>query len=90
LLLYLEALNERLPDEEVTQAGYVYVGEAGPEVDLYEYEELLAFRDELHADLRAADVSSYGNPDSGLICAECLHHSLGCADPEWDRRPSDS
>ncbi|MDB9235445.1 ATP-dependent helicase [Halorubrum ezzemoulense] len=87
LLLYLEALNERLSDEEATQAGYVYVGEAGPEVDLYDYEQLLEFRDDLHVDLRAADVSSYGDPDSGLICAECLHHSLGCADPKWDRRP---
>ena len=86
LLLYLEALNQRLSDGEAIQAGYVYVGEAGPEVDLYDYEELLEFRDDLHTDLRAADVSSYGESDSGLICAECRHHSLGCADPEWDRQ----
>jgi ATP-dependent exoDNAse (exonuclease V) beta subunit len=88
LLLYLEALNERLSTEEATQAGYVYVGEAGPEVDLYDYEDLIEFHEDLYTDLSAADVNSYADPDSGQICAECHHHSLGCADPEWERNQS--
>ncbi len=85
LLLYLEALNEYLDDEEVASAGYVYVGEAGPEIDLFPAEDLLEYTDDLYSDLLAADSSKYNNYTNGDICADCFHHSLGCAAPEHDR-----
>lgn len=83
LLLYLEALNERLEDTSVETAGYVYVGEAGPAVELYDRTELVAYRDALNDDLRGADQSRYTDPDAGMICSDCLHYSLGCADPAY-------
>lgn len=88
LLLYLEALNEYLDGTDVTHAGYVYVGEAGPEIELYTADELATYKDNLHRDLHAADTSQYANHSSGMICADCFHQSLGCAAPEYDRSDS--
>ena len=85
LLLYFEGVNEYLDDSQIDSAGYVYVGEAGPDIDLYTPLDLLDYKDELERDLRAADTSDYANYSNGDICADCLHHSLGCAAPEYER-----
>jgi len=49
LLLYARACQARFSDE-ITHAGYVYVGEAGPEIQLFEVTQLETYWDTLLED----------------------------------------
>lgn len=83
LILYIKAAIERF-DEKVTHAGYVYVGEAGPDVQLFEKSQLEARWDEVIDKLTAADESSYENVTSGSHCKYCEHRSLGCSGSDYE------
>ncbi len=80
LLIYLLAARE-LFSEPVRTAGYVYVGDNGPEVQLFSAAQLLDMRPQLTADLQLAEDSTFANPQAGNHCRDCPHKSLGCADP---------
>ncbi|WP_276300011.1 ATP-dependent helicase [Halorussus lipolyticus] len=81
LQLYLRACEEF--DAEVTHAGYVYVGEAGPDTQLFTAAELAEMWTDLREDLRKADSSSFDNYTPGPHCRYCEHRSLGCAPDEF-------
>ena len=85
LLLYLRAC-ERLFDESVDWAGYLYVGEAGGadgEIDLIHREDIEDSWTDVVDLLQAADSPSWdANP--GSHCRHCPHRSLGCAPEEHE------
>ncbi|WP_135826815.1 ATP-dependent helicase [Halorussus ruber] len=81
LQLYVRACDRF--DAEVTHAGYVYVGEAGPDTQLFTAEELAEMWADLREDLRAADDSSFDNYTPGPHCEYCEHRSLGCPGDEF-------
>ena len=78
LLLYVRGCADRF-EGEITHAGYVYVGDPGPAVQLFEVEEIEQQWAELHADLLAADASTFDDAEAGAHCEFCEHRSLGCA-----------
>ncbi len=82
LLLYLLACREYF-DAPITHAGYVYVGQAGPETQLFNAAELEERFDSLYKDLTAADVSSFENYTPGAHCRYCRHRSLGCGPNDY-------
>jgi len=75
LSLYLRACRERF-DDPVTRAGYVYVGEGGPRVDLFAGVELPAW-ESVAEGLADAEEFSF-RPTPGDHCRFCPHRSLGC------------
>jgi len=89
LLVYLAATRrtERLPDVE--RAGYAYVGQAGPHVELFGAGELRQLGAEVEAIIRSADDSTYGTapPKQGSHCRDCAHRSLGCGPAEYALEP---
>ena len=78
LLLYVRGCADRF-EAEITHAGYVYVGDPGPAVQLFAVEEIERQWADLHADLLAADASTFADAEAGPHCAFCEHRSLGCA-----------
>ncbi|WP_246999400.1 ATP-dependent helicase [Halosolutus gelatinilyticus] len=82
LLLYLLAARRTL-SVPIEAAGYVYVGEAGPDVQLADAEQLLDARPALDRALRTADESQFGDDSDGRHCYDCPHKSLGCASDEF-------
>ena len=83
LLLYLEACNRRF-DEPVSRAGYVYVGDAGPRVDVFTRDVLPSWESALER-LEAVDDPSFEDVTPGAHCNHCPHRSLGCAPDQSDR-----
>ncbi|WP_135852161.1 ATP-dependent helicase [Halorussus salinus] len=81
LELYVRACDRF--EDEVTHAGYVYVGEAGPETQLFTADELAETWETLREDLRAADGSSFESYTPGAHCEYCPHRSLGCSADEF-------
>lgn len=81
LPLYIIACRE-LFEEPVTTAGYVYVGDVGPDVDLRTYndERLAEAKGRIHAGLQAANSSSYEEYTAGSHCKWCPHNDLPCSD----------
>ncbi|MHC3439679.1 UvrD-helicase domain-containing protein [Natrialbaceae archaeon A-gly3] len=79
LSLYLRACREQF-DEPVSHAGYVYVGEGGPRVDLFTAAELPPW-ESVAESLEAAETFSLEATPGGH-CRFCPHQSLGCA-PDW-------
>ncbi|WP_276254589.1 UvrD-helicase domain-containing protein [Halomontanus rarus] len=96
LLLYLRACDE-LFDERVSRVGYVYVGEAGTEIDGADghggrdadHRVDLFTRDQLsdwtsvRETLEAVDEPSFADTSPGTHCRYCPHRSLGCAPAEY-------
>ncbi len=81
LRLYLRAC-ETLFDEPVARAGYVYVGESGPHVDLFARGDLPAWAS-VRETLAAVDDPSFAETTPGDHCRFCPHRSLGCAPAEY-------
>ncbi|MFP8955078.1 ATP-dependent helicase [Natrialbaceae archaeon A-arb3/5] len=79
LELYVQASRDHF-DDPVTHAGYVYVGDASPETQLFPAADLAEMQAELLADFHRADRSAFKNETAGTHCAYCDHRSLGCAD----------
>ncbi|WP_152419894.1 ATP-dependent helicase [Natrialba hulunbeirensis] len=86
LELYVRACRDRF-DEPISHAGYVYVGDAGPAVQLFSVDELATLWESVLEDLSAADSSSFANATPGPHCQFCPHRSLGCSEGE-DESPS--
>lgn len=82
LVLYLRACQERF-DAAVTHAGYVYVGEAGPDVRTFDVSALEDHWSEVRQTLKAADESMFMNASSGPHCEYCEHRSLGCSAADY-------
>lgn len=87
LLLYLLVAREML-DIDVTKAGYVYVGEPGPDYDVWELSELMRHRglsDQLRENFEQAVTASYATSAENQVytipetCKDCSHRSIGCA-----------
>ncbi|MFW5978163.1 MAG: ATP-dependent helicase, partial [Halohasta sp.] len=83
LLLYVRGCADRF-EAEITHAGYVYVGDPGPAVQLFSVAEIEQQWDELYEDLLAADVSTFDDARAGAHCEFCDHRSLGCAEPPFE------
>lgn len=85
LPLYLLACQDLFGDP-VKTAGYVYVSDIGPEVDLRTYDdEALAAATERIADgLAAANTSSYDEYTAGGHCKWCPHNDLPCSEVHSD------
>lgn len=83
LPLYILAC-EALFDEPVRTAGYVYVGEFGPEMDLrtYDDERLEGATERITDGLDAANTSTYEQYTAGEHCKWCPHNDLPCSDME--------
>ncbi|WP_255193502.1 UvrD-helicase domain-containing protein [Natronobeatus ordinarius] len=77
LLLYVEAAARRF-DEPISSAGYVYVGDAGPRVELLSREALPSWGSARET-LLAVDDPSFEDVTPGDHCRYCPHRSLGCA-----------
>lgn len=85
LPLYILACQD-LFDEPVQTAGYVYVSDIGPEIDLRTYDDdrLAAATDRIKEGLEAADTSSYAEYTAGDHCQWCRNNDLPCSavDPD--------
>jgi len=81
LPLYILACEE-LFEESITTAGYVYVSEIGPDVDLrtYDNERLADATAHIQEGLEAAAASSYTEYTAGEHCKWCPHNELPCSD----------
>lgn len=81
LPLYLLAC-EQIFKEPIHEAGYVYVGDIGPETATRTFTatELEDFEETITDLLRTADQSTFEEYTSGEHCRYCSHHSLPCAD----------
>ncbi|WP_256301689.1 ATP-dependent helicase [Haloarchaeobius salinus] len=81
LPIYLLAC-EQLFEEPVRTAGYAYVGEQGPRIDLREFTDadLDRVREQLSDRLSDAAESSFGTYTAGDHCKYCPHRSLSCSD----------
>lgn len=79
LPLYILACDE-LFEEPISTAGYVYVGDVGPDVDLRTYDEdrLNNAKTRILKDLQKADTSSYSEYTTGEHCKWCPHNDLPC------------
>ena len=78
LLLYLLGADRRF-DVTIETAGYLYVGEIGPEFQPFDRETLLSRVDELRTNIQGANRSSFDSYSSGSHCQFCTHRSIGCA-----------
>lgn len=80
LPLYLLACAE-LFDEPIRTAGYVYVSEIGPDIDIrtYDDERLDEAKARIKAGLGAANSSSYEEYTAGEHCRFCPHNDLPCS-----------
>jgi DNA helicase-2/ATP-dependent DNA helicase PcrA len=80
LPIYLLAVNE-IYDEEVTEAGYVYVGSKGPKTEMRRFskEELEEKRAEVKRILSEAEKADFLEYSSGKHCKWCSHRSLPCS-----------
>jgi DNA helicase-2/ATP-dependent DNA helicase PcrA len=80
LPIYLLAMNE-IYDEEVREAGYVYVGSLGPKTEIrrFSQEELEKKREEVARTLSEAERASFSDYSSGEHCKWCSHRSLPCS-----------
>ncbi len=85
LPLYMLACEE-LFEEPITHAGYVYVGDYGPEVDIRTYDDsrLDAAAARIQDGLVAANGSSYAEYTAGDHCKWCPHNDLPCSDENAD------
>lgn len=85
LPLYILAC-EALFDEPVRTAGYVYVSEIGPEIDLRTYDDdrLEAARARIQDGLDAANASTYAQYTAGEHCKWCPHNDLPCSNVSSD------
>ncbi|MEY7848553.1 UvrD-helicase domain-containing protein [Natrarchaeobius sp. A-rgal3] len=81
LTLYARAC-ERWSEESITAVGYVYVGDSGPAVDLYEPAELPSWST-VRGSLESVDDPSYAETSPGVHCRYCPHRSLGCGPEEY-------
>lgn len=84
LLIYLQAAQQldRLPD--ISKAGYIYVGESGPDYHIFTYDELKKLNPKIEQNINQAEKNTYGSdPLSGSHCQYCTHWSLGCADGDY-------
>ncbi|MDZ7731224.1 MAG: PD-(D/E)XK nuclease family protein [Natrialbaceae archaeon] len=77
LTLYAEACRRRY-DLSVDLVGYVYVGAAGPGVDLFDPSSVPDWR-HLRESLATLESPRFDAYQSGPHCATCPHTSLGCA-----------
>lgn len=80
LPLYILACEE-LFDDPITTAGYVYVSDIGPAVDLRSYDEprLTAAKERIEDGLKAAQESTYDTYTAGSHCQWCPHNELSCS-----------
>ncbi|WP_257301034.1 ATP-dependent DNA helicase [Haloarchaeobius sp. FL176] len=80
LPLYILACEE-LFDEPVTTAGYVYVSDLGPEVDLRTYDDtrIEEAQERIKEGLSKAAASSYSEYTAGDHCQWCPHNDLPCS-----------
>jgi DNA helicase-2/ATP-dependent DNA helicase PcrA len=80
LPIYLLAMNE-IYDEEVREAGYVYVGSLGPRTEIrrFSQEGLEKKREEVARILSEAEQTSFSEYSSGEHCKWCSHRSLPCS-----------
>lgn len=85
LPLYLLACQE-LFDEPVRTAGYVYVSDIGPEIDIrsYDGDRLADAKERIKEGLAAANASSYEDYTAGEHCRWCPHNDLPCSGVESD------
>ncbi|MWV40901.1 ATP-dependent DNA helicase [Natrialba sp. INN-245] len=81
LTLYARACRQRF-DEPIAGVGYVYVGDSGPAVDLYEPAALPSWS-AVRETLESVDDPSYAETSPGEHCRYCPHRSLGCAPEEF-------
>ncbi|NHN41832.1 ATP-dependent helicase [Halorubellus sp. JP-L1] len=81
LPIYLLAC-ENLFDEPVRTAGYTYVGEQGPRIDLKTFTDadLEQARAQLSDRLSLASESAFEMDTAGYHCMYCPHRSLSCSD----------
>ena len=79
LPIYLLAMNE-IYDEDVREAGYVYVGSLGPKTEIrrFSQEELEERRDEVARILDDAEDVDFAEYSTGEHCKWCSHRSLPC------------
>lgn len=79
LPLYVLACRE-LFDDTVTQAGYAYVGSAGPALDVRTFDDsvLADATTRIREQLEAAANSSYAEYEQGDHCTWCPHAHLPC------------
>ncbi|AXG08443.1 ATP-dependent helicase [Haloplanus rubicundus] len=80
LPLYILACEE-LFEESITTAGYVYVGDVGPDIDLRTYDDdrLEDARTRILGGLQKANTSSYADYTTGEHCKWCPHNELPCS-----------
>lgn len=80
LPLYILACEE-LFKESITTAGYVYVGDVGPDIDLRTYgdDRLNDARTQILDGLQKANSSSYAEYTTGEHCQWCPHNGLPCS-----------
>lgn len=80
LPIYLLACRD-LYDESVTQAGYAYVGDIGPTVEIRSFSdaELQAVRDDVTAAMNRIATFSFSEYAAGDHCRWCPHNQLPCA-----------
>ena len=85
LPLYILACEE-LFEEQIRTAGYVYVGDYGPEVDMRTYGEkrLETAKVQIQDGLAAANASTYTEYTAGEHCKWCQHNDLPCSDESSD------
>jgi DNA helicase-2/ATP-dependent DNA helicase PcrA len=80
LPLYILACEE-LFEEPISTAGYVYVSDLGPDVDLRTYDDqrLETARERIEEGLTKAATSSYSEYTAGDHCQWCPHNDLPCS-----------
>ncbi|WP_276282623.1 ATP-dependent helicase [Halorussus caseinilyticus] len=83
LPLYLLACRD-LYDEPVSKAGYAYVGELGPKVEMRAFDEgeLDAVRSDLTDTMSDIEATAFDEYRSGDHCRWCQHGGLPCAESE--------
>ena len=85
LPLYILACEE-LFEEPIQSAGYVYVGDIGPKIDIKTYDEkrLETAKVQIQDGLTAANESSYTEYTAGEHCKWCPHNDLPCSNESSD------
>ena len=83
LPIYLLACQD-LYDEPVTQAGYAYVGDTGPSVEIRSFSsvELNAVQKEIESAMMQISELSFEEFSAGNHCRWCTHNQLPCAAKE--------
>ena len=85
LPIYLIACRD-LYDESVLRAGYAYVGEIGPELDMREFdnETLDSVLSDIKISMDSISDASFDEYNAGEHCRWCRHNQLPCADEGLD------